>query len=282
MTSAAADAAISTTGRDMMSSTTASRRRLGPFDVIVLSAWCGLAGGLLEVAARLVAKHIPPRRLYSMNRHFIWMAPLSSLLLFAAMGLFLALATRFWPRRGRWLVARFLCFMVILPVPLVIGPQIAPWASAILVAGISSCLVPFLERRATTAWRWLLRGFPAFLGGVMALAALLFGGDRLEEWREASRPLPGGDPPNVLLVVLDTVRADHLSVYGYRRPTSPALERLAERAIRFDEARRQPPGPSPPTRVCSRAAGRTSSGWTGMPRRRRSRRWPSTSAPGGL
>jgi arylsulfatase A-like enzyme/Tfp pilus assembly protein PilF len=39
-----------------------------------------------------------------------------------------------------------------------------------------------------------------------------------------------------LLIVLDTVRADHLSAYGYRRPTSPALERLAARGVLFEQA----------------------------------------------
>ena len=36
---------------------------------------------------------------------------------------------------------------------------------------------------------------------------------------------------------MDTVRADHLSVYGYDAPTTPTLERLAKRGIRFDNAR---------------------------------------------
>jgi arylsulfatase A-like enzyme len=39
------------------------------------------------------------------------------------------------------------------------------------------------------------------------------------------------------LVVLDTVRADHLSLYGYERPTSPNFERLAAHGLRFDQAR---------------------------------------------
>lgn len=50
---------------------------------------------------------------------------------------------------------------------------------------------------------------------------------------------PGCSAPegqSVLLVSLDTVRRDHLSVYGYERPTSPGLERLAERAVVFEEA----------------------------------------------
>ncbi len=48
-------------------------------------------------------------------------------------------------------------------------------------------------------------------------------------------PAPSG-PPNVLLVSLDTVRADHLSVYGYPRSTTPNLERLARRGTVFNRA----------------------------------------------
>lgn len=44
------------------------------------------------------------------------------------------------------------------------------------------------------------------------------------------------ETPNVLLVVLDSARADHTSVHGYERPTTPNLELLAEDASRFDNA----------------------------------------------
>ena len=57
----------------------------------------------------------------------------------------------------------------------------------------------------------------------------------------ASGPLPPAGSPNVLLIVLDTVRADRLSIYGYHRPTTPTLVRLAEGGIRFDGARAIPP-----------------------------------------
>lgn len=46
-----------------------------------------------------------------------------------------------------------------------------------------------------------------------------------------------GPPPDVLLYVVDTLRADHLSAYGYSRPTSPRLEELARDGIRFDRIR---------------------------------------------
>ncbi len=41
---------------------------------------------------------------------------------------------------------------------------------------------------------------------------------------------------NVLLVTVDTLRADHLSAYGYPRQTSPNIDALAERGVVFDQA----------------------------------------------
>lgn len=44
------------------------------------------------------------------------------------------------------------------------------------------------------------------------------------------------EQPNLLFIVLDTTRADHTSVHGYDRPTTPHLERLAADGFRFDQA----------------------------------------------
>jgi len=41
---------------------------------------------------------------------------------------------------------------------------------------------------------------------------------------------------NLLLITVDTLRADHLGTYGYPRPTSPHLDRFAEQAVVFDAA----------------------------------------------
>ncbi len=42
--------------------------------------------------------------------------------------------------------------------------------------------------------------------------------------------------PNVVVLVLDTVRPDYLSAYGHARPTSPFLEGFAAAATRYDQA----------------------------------------------
>jgi hypothetical protein len=43
-------------------------------------------------------------------------------------------------------------------------------------------------------------------------------------------------PESFLLITIDTLRADHLSAYGYRLPTSPEMERLANRGTLFEYA----------------------------------------------
>lgn len=41
--------------------------------------------------------------------------------------------------------------------------------------------------------------------------------------------------PNILLLSLDTLRADHLGCYGYPLNTSPVLDRFAETGVRFEK-----------------------------------------------
>jgi arylsulfatase A-like enzyme len=42
--------------------------------------------------------------------------------------------------------------------------------------------------------------------------------------------------PNVLLVSIDSLRADHLGSYGYARRTSPTIDRLASEGVLFEKA----------------------------------------------
>jgi arylsulfatase A-like enzyme len=53
------------------------------------------------------------------------------------------------------------------------------------------------------------------------------------------RGLRDRDDLNVLFIVVDTLRADHLSAYGYERPTTPFLEEIARHGIRFERVRAQ-------------------------------------------
>jgi len=152
-------------------------RRIVPRDVLILAAWCGLAAGLLEVGARILCRCINPTgRLYQVGRHFVWLAPLTYLLLFFAMGLFLAAVTRLWPRRGGWLSRRLIVACALMPGLVVASPQIYASAWMILALGIASRLVALLERHSSGLRSWLLWSFPGLLGLVLVMACSVFAG----------------------------------------------------------------------------------------------------------
>jgi arylsulfatase A-like enzyme len=65
---------------------------------------------------------------------------------------------------------------------------------------------------------------------LVTFAALMFAGNM--GCSEPSDP----QPPNVLLITLDTTRVDHLSSYGYERQTSPVLDAFAQEGAKFELA----------------------------------------------
>lgn len=71
----------------------------------------------------------------------------------------------------------------------------------------------------------------------LVLVALAAGGALV-----SSRPDPPERPTgrqNVVMILVDTLRADHTSLYGYRRPTTPFLEKFAAQGTVFRQARSQ-------------------------------------------
>jgi arylsulfatase A-like enzyme len=82
--------------------------------------------------------------------------------------------------------------------------------------------------------RWL-----PFAGAAVLLVALAWQFVRIDipsrpvRGIDALRELRARDDLNVVLIVVDTLRADRLSAYGYARPTSPTLVDLSASAVRF-------------------------------------------------
>jgi arylsulfatase A-like enzyme/4-amino-4-deoxy-L-arabinose transferase-like glycosyltransferase len=112
---------------------------------------------------------------------------------------------------------------------LVLGP-IAAWLAVHLVfVGGPRFHVPEIPGLALLAasgaarlWDALPRRRSAAAAALVALAAL-------------SGCAPAG-PRNLLLIVVDTLRADHLGCYGYARDTSPNIDALAAEGVRFERA----------------------------------------------
>jgi arylsulfatase A-like enzyme len=212
--------------------------RLGFVSLLLLSAWCGLVAGVLEVGTIVLRKRLfDPDHLYKMSSHFVWLIPLSNLGIFLTLGLFGCGVMLVWPRHGRWLITRVLCAFAVLPSILVAFPRIYGLAWLVVALGVAARLVPLIERNSRRFRRFVRFSFPAVVAIVASLGASLWVGDRIKQARENARHLPPPGSPNILLIVMDTVAAGHLSLHGYDRATSTTLVELAERGIRFDSAR---------------------------------------------
>jgi arylsulfatase A-like enzyme len=234
----------------------------------VLAIWFGLLTGLAELGGLAIRKFALHQILY-VSPHVVWMAPLVDEGVWFLIGLGVALAA--WYRPG--LVSlRAALFLYALPAwwtLLLMIPRCHRGAALLLAAGLAAQTARFLaarpeglfravrltlgwgrlfqkperrtgERRSEPSTPPLLSRREVLVSSGAALAGLATG---VYGWHELARrrgpaPMPRGGPnqPNVLLIVLDTVRARSTSLHGYHRPTTPRLERLAERGVRFDRA----------------------------------------------
>jgi arylsulfatase A-like enzyme len=82
------------------------------------------------------------------------------------------------------------------------------------------------------------------LAGLLAVVAVF----TQVEVRRTSRPAGGPDDlaelskrddTSVLFILIDTLRADRVGAYGYQRPTTPWIDRLAESGLRFERVEAQ-------------------------------------------
>jgi len=75
--------------------------------------------------------------------------------------------------------------------------------------------------RRTRPARWLRVCLPAVVLAFLSCSPV-------------SAPIPG--TPNIVLITIDTLRADRVGCYGYSAAHTPALDALAARGVRFDQA----------------------------------------------
>jgi len=125
------------------------------------------------------------------------------------------------------------------------GTPISLWVrlSWALVAGVAAAALRHLADRPGARGR--VPGRVVRVAAVLAAAVwVLFCGEGFARILSAPESGPGsthqGDGsssrPNVILISIDTLRADHVSCYGYGRPTTPGIDHLAASGVLFTHA----------------------------------------------
>lgn len=196
----------------------------------------GAATGLLEIGPIAVARQAGYT--IRMSRHYLWMTPVADVTLFLAVALGLALLGLAWHRaRSRSVILGVLSGLGIFCLLLLAEP-IHDLASLLLAAGVGVQV----GRRATgSRTRRVLRAVPpAAPVLLLAVGALAWWSVERDAAREraqlAAAPPAASDAPNVLLLILDTVRAGSMELYGGPGGTSPVLSALARRGVLFERA----------------------------------------------
>lgn len=216
----------------------------GPRAILALAAWFGLLTGMAELAVMLVGRLVAGASMLGsvqMHRHFLWMIPVAHVAILTGCGLPLSVLAARAPRAARRATI-FIGLAIGVFALLVIVRGLYASAAGLLAVGLAWRLTGWLEPRTGELRRAVRRSLPGLVGIVGLLGGWSYYREVLHErmtLASLSKPAPG--KPNVLLIVLDTVRADHLSLYGYDRRTAPNLERLAKRGVVFQEARSAAP-----------------------------------------
>jgi arylsulfatase A-like enzyme len=202
---------------------------------LLIASWFGLLTGLIEVAI-LVSGKLFFHKLLLMSPHVVWMAPLTDLILFGIIGIVLFLVQRWLRIVSEPVIIFIFAFLSFLGLGLMFT-WLQHYAALLLAAGLA-VQTARLSRAHPAGFRWLVRRTTApMLALTILMAAGMYGWQLFSE-RRAMANLKSTPPnsPNVLFIVLDTVRAESLSVYGNSRPTTPQLERLAKNGVRFEYA----------------------------------------------
>ena len=198
--------------------------------------WFAIVAGLLEAVILLIRRFVFIRLTWS-TIEVAWMAPVSNVCLLAVPALLLAAWSWWRPApMGRGLPA-VLTGLSVAGLLIVLGNGALHWVAITLLAVGSAVQVYRVLGGRRSAFERLVSRTTPVLAAVVVLMAAGFTLERTLSERRAIAATPSGTgQPNVLLIILDTVRAASLSLYGYPRPTTPGLERRAADWVVFDRA----------------------------------------------
>ncbi len=212
-------------------------------EILKYALWFGILAGLVEGMLLYVLQRYELLRgqitYLGSGWQVLWVAPIFDALLFLLAGAGLAVVVQFLPRNFAKQAAYFVfCFLTFFDWLLIyLSGRLNPAATAILGAGIAyqaSSLILGRDNRFVPFVQKTLKGFVV---AVLALVILIQGGYWIQE-RLAVSNLPAAkeSTPNILFIVVDTLRADRMSLQGYERETDPTMKRIASEGVMFENA----------------------------------------------
>jgi arylsulfatase A-like enzyme len=209
-----------------------------PGEFATLAVWLGVAAGIAELLVIVVQLKVGQRYM-APNVHVGWMAPLSYALLLLIPAVLLELNARRASGSGRGLQlgAFLLAFWAWFGPFHMLSPEVHIAAAMLLAVALGARTAVVIGRRRDRVFRFTRRALPT-LGLVILVLGTPWPVRLVLGESSARRGLAeaAADSPNVLLIILDTVRAANLSLHGYPRETTPHLSAFASEGVMFEQA----------------------------------------------
>ncbi|HLK31809.1 MAG TPA: sulfatase-like hydrolase/transferase, partial [Terriglobales bacterium] len=167
----------------------------------------------------------------------MWISTLVDVALYVGLALILAAASAVVPKLRFLPVAASIFTFVTMMDWCGLTARIAPLAVLALALAITVNVARWLRKNPARAHRFFFRSLPWVVAAAVLVGAGIEGTLRVREHLLTSRlqKVPANSP-NVLVIVVDTLRADHLSLFGYPRLTSPHIDAFARQGVLFDNA----------------------------------------------
>jgi arylsulfatase A-like enzyme len=215
-----------------------SRGRIPWSEILRMAVCVGIMTGLVEGCGLLVFQNINGETwALRISPPIIWISPVVDVLFFCFLaGLVGLAATLFRKMDAAQVTAALLSGLVVYDL-LTLTARFSSRSRVLLTIGVAVAVGRWFPKHQAALERICKRSFP----WVVAVGVLVFGGIQGGRWfgehrTTANLPAAVPDAPNVLVIVVDTLRADHLSSYGYGHPTSPNLDALAREGALFENA----------------------------------------------
>jgi len=240
MTLSTRDAAAPARAPALQSQKNASAATVSVASLVSAACWFGIVCGFAEGAGLLLFQRInwaQWARVMHVSKEILWISPVVDLGFFLLIGLAVASVARIFPRIPAIRVLAFLLTFLTAYDWLMLSGHFYRSAALLFALGVSVAVGRWLAKHEIGAAKTWRASAPWLLASLGLLICAIQGGKWIyQEWTIADLPAAKPGAPNVLVIVVDTLRADHVSSYGYSRQTSPNIDRLVGDGVLFENA----------------------------------------------
>lgn len=212
----------------------------GATSFLAIAAWFGILAGLVEGLGLLIFQRVNFLRwgpMVHVSKEIIWISPIVDVLFFSVIAVVILFCARLTRRLPFFRVLVFVCVFLCVYDWLTLTERLYHRACLLLALGVAVAFTRWLRAHREASLRFWRKSLVWLVGIWLAIFAGIAGGKWFAEERELARlPAAREGAPNVVVIVVDTLRADHLSGYGYSRPTTPNIDRLAREGVTFENA----------------------------------------------